>query len=80
MHLTEQTDQPKPTAFTKCWTSRNNGVNAILKYGKGGERGGRTSVLQLKFYFNASLFVIYIYVSFFLNFVCLVVRSLLLLR
>ena len=66
MHLTEQTDQPMPTVFPKCWTSSNNEVNVILKYGKGGGRGGRTSVLQLKFYFNASLFVIYICVSFFL--------------
>ena len=66
MHLTEQTDQPKPTVFPKCWTSCNNEVNVILKYGKGGGRGGRTSLLQLEFYFDASLFVIYIYVSFFL--------------
>ena len=66
MHLTEQTDQPKPTVFPKCWTSRNKGVNVILKYGKGGGRGGRTSLLQLGFCFDANLFDIYIYVSFFL--------------
>ena len=54
------------TVFPKCWTSRNNGVNVILKYGKGGGRGSRTRLLQLKFYFDAGLFVIYIYVSFFL--------------
>ena len=68
MHLTKQTDQPKPIVFPKCWTSRNNGVNVILKYGKGGGRGGRTSLLQLEFYFNASFlfFFMYIYVSFFL--------------
>ena len=66
MHLTEQTDQPKPTVFPKCWASRNNGVNVILKYGKGGGRGGRTTLLQHEVYFDASLFVIYIYVSFFL--------------
>ena len=66
MHLIEQTNQPKPTVFPKCWTSRNNGVNVILKYGKGGGRGGRTSLLWLQFYFDASLFVIDIYVSFFL--------------
>ena len=66
MHLTEQTDQPKPTVFPKCWTSRNDGANVIVKYGKGGGRGGRTSLLQLVFYFDASLFAIYICVSFFL--------------
>ena len=67
MHLTEQTDQPKPTVFPKCWASRNNGLNVILKYGQGGGRGSRTSLLELKFYFNAIvLFAIYICVSFFL--------------
>ena len=65
MHSTEQTDYPKPTVFPKCWTSRNNGVNVILKYGKGGGRGGRTSLLQLKFYSNASLFL---FISMFLSF------------
>ena len=65
MHLTEQTDQPKLTLFPKYWTS-NRGVNVFLKYGEGGGRGGRTSLLQLEFYFNASLFVIYFSVSFFL--------------
>ena len=69
MHLTEQTDQPMPTVFPKCWTSRNKGVNVILKYGKGGGRGGRTSLLQLVFYFDASLFAVYSFVSFF--FFCL---------
>ena len=64
MHLTEQTDQTQPTVFPKCWTSPNNGVNVILKYGKGGGRGGRTSL----FYFDASLLVIYFYVSSFLFF------------
>ena len=78
MHLTEQTDQPKPTVFPKCWTSCNNEVNVILKYGKGGGRGGRTSLLQLEFYFDASVFVIYICFSFFLF--LLVVRFLLLLH
>ena len=39
MHLTEQTDQPKPTVFPKCWASRNNGVNVIQKHGKGSEEG-----------------------------------------
>ena len=77
--LTGQTDQPKPTVFPKCWASRNNGVNVILKYGKGGGRGSRTRLLQLKFYFDAGLFVIYIYVSFILS-VCLVVPFLLLLH
>ena len=37
MHLTEQTDQPKPTVFPKCRKSRNNGVNAILEYEKEGK-------------------------------------------
>ena len=62
--LTGQTDQPKPTVFPKCWASRNNGVNVILKYGKGGGRGGRTSLLQLKFYFDASLFATFLSFSF----------------
>ena len=66
MHFTEQTDQPKPTVFPKCWTSCNNEVNVILKYGKGGGGDSRTSLIQLEFYFDASLFVIDIYVSFFL--------------
>ena len=65
MHLTEQTDQPKPTIFPKCWARRYNGVNVILEYGKGGGRGGRTSLLQLKFYSNASLFL---FISMFLSF------------
>ena len=64
VHLTEQTDQPKPTIFPKCRTSHSNGVNVILKYGKGGGRGSRTSLRQLRFYFDASLPVIH--VSFFL--------------
>ena len=65
MHLTEQTDQPKPTVFPKCWTSRNNGVNVILKYGKGGGRGGRTSLSQLEFYFDA---ICLLFISMFLSF------------
>ena len=69
MHLTEQTDQPKPTVFPKRWTSRNNRENVILKYGKGGGGDSRTSLIQLEFYFDASLFAVYSFVSFF--FFCL---------
>ena len=39
MHLTGQTDHPKPTVFPKCLASRNNGVNVIQKHGKGSEEG-----------------------------------------
>ena len=67
MHLTEQTDQPKPTVFPKCWTSRNDGANVIVKYGKGGGRGGRTSLSQLEFYSDGSLLFLYIYLCFFLS-------------
>ena len=39
MHFTEQTGQPRPTVFQKCWASDNNGVNVIFqKNGKGGGR------------------------------------------
>ena len=65
VYLTQQTDQPKPTVFPKCWTSRNNGVNVILKYGKGGGRGGRTSLSQLEFYFDA---ICLLFISMFLSF------------
>ena len=66
MHLTEQTDQPRPSVFGKCWASCNNGVNVIpQKYGKGGGRGGRTSLQQLEFYFDASLFVCFLLLLFF---------------
>ena len=36
----------------------------IVKYGEGGGRGGRTSVLQLKFYFDACLWFISMFLSF----------------
>ena len=66
MHLTEQTDQPRPTVFRKCWASCDTSVNVILqKYGKGGGRGGRTSLQQLEFYFDASLFVCFLLLLFF---------------
>ena len=58
VHLTEQTDQPRCTVFWKCVASCNNGVNVILQnYGKGIGRGGRMSLRQLKFHFDASLFI-----------------------
>ena len=66
MHLTEQTDQVRPTVFRKCRTSCNNSVKVIQNYGKGGERGNRTSQRQPESYFDASLFLIYS--SFFLSF------------
>ena len=77
MHLTEQADQPIPTIFRKCWTTRNNRANVIRKYVKGAGRGGRTSLRQLEFYFGASLFVCYFYLCLFPSaFVCLVVHFL----
>ena len=57
MHFTEQTEQPRPPVFRKCWASCHNGVSVILqKYGQGGGSGGRLSVQQLKFHFAASFF------------------------
>ena len=57
MHFTVQTDQPTSTVFQICWASCNIGVNVILqKYGKGGGKGGGTSLRQLEFYFNTRLF------------------------
>ena len=50
----------------KCRASCNNGVNVILrKLGKRGGGGGRTSLRQLEFYFDASLFLCF---SFFASF------------
>ena len=58
MQFTEQPDQSTPTVFRTCWASCNNGVNVILqKYGKGEGRGGRTSLRQFGFYFDAGLFI-----------------------
>ena len=73
MHLTEQTDQPRPIVFRKCWVSCCNEMNVIIqKYEKGGGRGGKVSMRRLEFHFDASLFAI----SFFLHlFLLLFVRS-----
>ena len=50
-------EQPWPTILKKCWASCNNEMNVSLqKYGKGGETGGRMSLQQLEFYFDASWF------------------------
>ena len=66
--------------FRKCWASCNNGVNVFLqKRGKGGKRGGRTSLRQLEFDYNPSLFLCCL-TSLFLSFsVCFFGRFLLLL-
>ena len=42
-------------------------MNVIQKYGKGGGRGGRTSLRWLEFYFDASLFVYLLSISLFLS-------------
>ena len=57
------------TVFRKCLTSFNKELYVILqKYGRGGGRGGRTSLRQLEFYFGASLFnCSSFFVSFFLS-------------
>ena len=60
--------------FLTCWASCNNGVNIILqKYGKGGGRGGKTSLWHLGFNLYARLFF---FLFFFLSlFVCLLFLS-----
>ena len=58
----------RAAVFGKCWESCNYGVNVIVqKYVEGGGRVGRTSMRQLEFYFDASLFVIRFFVSFSLS-------------
>ena len=67
MHLTGQTDHPKPTIFPKCWTSHNNEVNIILKYGKGSEEG---EVAEHHCYSSSfiSMLVCLLFISMFLSF------------
>ena len=67
--LPKPIDQPRSTVFRTRWASCNNGVNAILqKYGKGGGRGGRTSLRQLELYFDARLYIDFSFFVFFVFF------------
>ena len=74
MHLTEQTNHPRPIVFPQCWPSCDSGVddygvNIIFqKYKKGEGRGCKMSPQQLEFYFNTVWFLCLLFVSFFLSF------------